>query len=318
MRRMLLGIVFAAGLDCVFAQNLRIAAYNVENLFDLFDDPKTQDEDFTPSGKLNWTEERVRQKHRRLAEVWDSLAPDLIGLLEIENRRALEAFLNDYKKRKYAFVLYEGRDERGIDPALVYDPKKFRLLASRALRVNLSGLADTTTRDVLVAALQIRQKPKDTLHVAVNHWPSRRNPPIARYRAAMTVKTWADSLRKLQPRAKIVLMGDFNDEPTDSSVVHGLGTGWVNLWKPIHERGEGSYFHDKRWSAIDQIIVSPSLHQATDRWTCAGAGVYKREFLLEKNPKFYPAPFRTYAGDKYLGGYSDHLPVYLDLTVRKR
>ena len=300
------------------AQTLRIVAYNVENLFDTRDDPKTQDEDFTPGGKLNWTEVRLKNKYLRMAEVWDSLSPDVAGLTEVENRAALEGFAKFYKKRKYAVVLHEGRDERGIDPALMYDPKKFRLLSSRSLPVNLSGMPDSTTRDVLVAALETKKPFKDTLHLAVNHWPSRRNPALARYRAALSVKNWADSLKKSTPNAKIVLMGDFNDEPTDSSIVHGLvEKHWVNLWKPKHAAGEGSYFHNKKWTAIDQILVSPSLHAAADRWTYADAGIYKREFLLEKNPKFYPAPFRTYAGDKYLGGYSDHLPVYLDLKAKR-
>ncbi len=317
MFKAILFFVLIAGYG-LRAQSLRIVAYNVENLFDLQDDPRTQDEDFTPGGKLNWTEERLKKKYQRLAEVWDSLSPDVAGLTEIENRAVLEGFVKYYKKRKYAVVLYEGRDERGIDPALVYDPKKFRLLSSRALRVNLSGMPDSSTRDVLVAALETKKPFKDTLHLAVNHWPSRRNPPLARYRAAQTVKTWADSLKKVRPNAKIILMGDFNDEPTDSSIVHGLVENhWVNLWKPIHARGEGSYYHNKKWTAIDQIIVSPTLHAAPNRWTFSDAQIYKREFLLEKNPKYHPAPFRTYAGDKYLGGYSDHLPVYLDLKIRK-
>jgi predicted extracellular nuclease len=322
MRFILLAAAFFSAQ--AHAQRIRIVAYNVENLFDVYDDPRTQDEDFTPNGKLQWTPERLQEKYRRLAEVWDSLSPDIAGLTEIENRNVLEGFAKYYKKRKYSavkrkysVVLFEGNDERGIDPALIFDAKKFRFLSARSLKVNLSGMPDSSTRDILVAALETPKPFKDTLHLAVNHWPSRRNPPIARFRAGETLRKWVDSLTTVRPGAKIILMGDFNDEPIDSSIVYGLGeTGRVNLWKPIHARGEGSYYHNKKWTAIDQIIVSQALYSAPNRWTYDKAEIYKRDFLLEKNPKFYPAPFRTYAGDKYLGGYSDHLPIYMDLKAK--
>lgn len=317
-------------------QTLYVAHYNVENLFDTINDPNKNDEDFLPSGKSTWNSTRyllkLQQLSRVIMEMNAGSGPDLLGLCEVENRAVVND-LNEQitiKKRKYAVVHFDSPDNRGIDVALLYDQKKFKLLAAQSLRVTLPGDAPYPTRDVLLATGLTKNKAR--LHVFVNHWPSRRGGAEAsapnRAAAAARVRLAVDSLQQYDPTAYIIIMGDFNDSPFDEAPRRVLGADSMrsqsaSLYNPFIAAGSdstaGSYRYRGDWSYIDQIILSTNIFAPTSkfRYVEQSAGAVLFDYLLEQDGRFAGNPWRTYAGPKYIGGYSDHLPVMLKLELRK-
>lgn len=296
-----------------------IVSYNVENLFDTEDDPATNDEDYLPNGSLEWTEERYVTKLERLAEAisWPADGPPVIvGLMEVENRTVVEALARTgaLKSANYTVVHHDSPDERGIDVALLVDPRYVEVKKEEALTVPLDG---DHTRDVLYAELGLAGGAR--LHVFVNHWPSRRDGEKSvakRVAAAQVVRQRVDALLKQDPPAQVLIMGDFNDTPTDISIQNGLRAACdvqakadlFDLMCIGQPKGHGSYNYQGEWSYLDQLIVSRSL---LDRVKEAKAHWDDR--LLFKHPRYGRSPDRTYAGRDYKGGYSDHLPVVLRL-----
>ncbi len=313
---------------------LTVMFYNVENLFDTLDDPATQDDDFTPMGAKAWNSERYQKKLEDLAKVIASVVekdhPVLVGLSEVENRQVTEALARTGKLKRvgYRVVHEESPDRRGIDVALLYDPSRFRYLSHKSLPIRFPR--DTTrVRDILYVKGRAGD---EMLHIFVNHWKSRsggiRATEQKRIYSAVVLRRAVDSILNFEPQAKIIIMGDFNDEPTNQSVMQILmaankrkNTGRRDLYNLMYDlhnlHDTGTYSYKGHWLMLDQIIVSyPLLHDRTGWHTrYEGGHIYSSPALLYENPKAgRPVPNRTYAGPNYVGGVSDHLPVYVTFT----
>jgi len=306
--------------------------YNVENLFDTQDDPKINDEEFTPGGKVPWTDERLNTKIKQIGQVMTDIAspamPDLVGFAEVENIRVLEMLVSSasLNKTKYNIVHYDSPDERGIDVALIYNPSTFKVIESAPLQVVLPG--NDLSRDILYVKGKV--KSGDILHVFVNHWPSRREGTQVsepkRMAAANVLRAKIDSIRRIEKSANIILVGDFNDEPSDKTIAEGLKakspdmainkTDLYNLLYPEFTKGEGSLYY-KDWDLFDQIIVSGNMLSRKKglRTSIEQAEIYRAEYLLYKDKNGVSRPSRTMSGDKYFGGYSDHLPVFVKINL---
>lgn len=312
-------VVVGAGKELQPLDGRSIVCYNVENLFDTEDDPATDDDDFLPHGALAWDEERYRTKLEQLAEAirWGSDGDAaIIGLVEVENRKVVQdlAGTGALKNVGYIVVHHDSPDERGIDVALLVHPKYAEVLVHEPLSVPLQG---DRTRDVLHAELGLAGN--DRLHVLVNHWPSRRDGEKSvpkRMAAAQVVRGHVDGVLGNDPKAQILIMGDFNDAPTDASIQQGLGAACdakapadlFDLMCMGQPAGHGSYNYQGEWSYLDQMIVSraflPKVKEAKAYWD---------DRLLFRHPRYGKSPDRTYAGRDYKGGYSDHLPIILRL-----
>jgi len=308
---------------------LTVAFYNVENLFDTINDPNIDDEDFLPQGKMAWNATRYAMKLSRIDKVVNSIEeankPDIIGLCEIENRKVLTDLVALKGMDRFDIVQFDSPDERGIDVALLYRKKVIKVLNAKANRVTIPSDPTDRTRDVLLASLLVS---KDTIHTLVCHFPSRRGgaekSSAAREAAGAVVRHIADSLLAKNSMAKILIIGDFNDEPSDASISQVVrakstidsatnGT-FFNAMAQFQKNGEGSYQYQKQWDMIDQMILSEGLLKGKGfQYVVNSASIFKPEWLQEQNEKYKGAPWRTYAGPKYLGGYSDHFPVYLKL-----
>ena len=312
-----------------------IGFYNLENLFDTIDSPTTNDADFLPGGRLLWDTPKYISKQANMAKVISQLATELtpdgvaiLGVAEVENRKVLEDLVSqpDLKARNYQIVHYDSPDERGIDVGLLYQPKYFKVVGSKALPVILkdpkTGDQDFT-RDVLYVAGEFDG---ELIHIMVGHWPSRRGGESGsawmRATAAGVARHAADSLRTLNPDAKIVFMGDLNDDPTDKSLTKVLGAKgkaddvtkdeFYNPMYDMFKNGNGTMAYRDAWSLFDQVVVSKAfVNKKAAGWQLYKAMVYRQPWLLQTEGAFRGYPFRTYVGDIFINGYSDHLPVYL-------
>lgn len=331
---LLVGIISCGGSKKTVQNNtasvteLKIAFYNIENLFDLEDDPKKIDEDFTPTGKMKWDQARYLKKLSSLAYVanqlgGDNTSPDLLGLCEVENATVLKDLVRQQaiKNRDYQFIHYDSPDERGIDVALLYDARIFQPIYQHIIRIRLPG-NDSTTRDVLLVKGRIGGK--DTLTLFVNHWPSRRNPEETRLVTARKVRAVVDSLLTKNPNERIILMGDFNDEPDNESLqiltqkkANPTGKTLITAMSELKKQGLGTHEYKKQWNMLDQFVYAPALQ--TGKWRIADGypKIFKPDFLQEQDPKYKGSPYRTYVGEKYLGGYSDHFPIQLRLKYQQ-
>lgn len=304
-------------------EQLYVACWNVENLFDTRDDRNVAgDEEFTPEGPKHWTPERLEIKLKNLTKVISKMnegrGPDVLGLVEVENRYAIGALVRHLAPlgRDYRIVHQDSPSDRGIDVALIYDAKRL------SLRVSSFHFVDAeNTRDILEAGFRCGGHP---LHVFVNHWPSRSgNPEAMRIEAAKTLRARLDELLKLDPTADFLLMGDFNDYPTNDSIKvylkaadepqKAVGGALYNSMWPIHNQGGGSYVYQNRWEVIDHIILSPGLlDQERLRWKPGSTQTVLSDFQLfqPKTPGALARPNRSYTGNAFhTTGISDHLPV---------
>ncbi|MEY4204378.1 MAG: hypothetical protein RL013_2082 [Bacteroidota bacterium] len=318
-----------------------IGFYNLENLFDTLDTPDTNDADFLPGGRLLWNTEKYISKQHNMAKVISQLgtelSPDgvaLLGVAEIENRKVLEDLVAqpELKSRKYQIVHYDSPDERGVDVGLLYQPKYFVPLGSKAVPVVLkdpkTGDKDFT-RDILYVAGTFDGEP---VHVMVGHWPSRRGGEAGsawmRAAAAQVCKNLADSLKKTDPNAKIIVMGDLNDDPDNKSMTEVLKARRSadelradELYNPMYDlfkSGNGTLAYRDSWNLFDQIVVSKGfVNKKTGGWQLYKAMVFRQPWLLQTEGAFRGYPFRTFVGDIFINGYSDHLPVFLYFLKRK-
>jgi predicted extracellular nuclease len=314
---------------------LRIMFYNTENFFDTKDDSLTNDEEFLPDGSRFWTYKRYLQKQQNVSTVITAIGgwspPDIVGLCEIENRNVLDDLClnSSLSKLKYKIIHKESPDARGIDVALLYQPKSFKPLSYKAIKVFFPDNPGFKTRDILY--VQGQTKNSDTLHVFINHWPSRSAGQIEsepnRVRAATILRYEIDSIFKEKPKAKIVIMGDFNDYPDNISIAKVLNAKsnfsqiepgeLYNLSAYLQNTSNiGSHKFDGEWGILDQIIVSGSLLETKKGLATSkeNAHIFNADFLLEDDDNFAgKMTSRTYVGFKYHGGFSDHLPVFLDI-----
>jgi len=318
-------------------QYFRIVFYNVENLFDVFDDPLKNDDEFLPKGPRKWDNRRFYKKLNNIYRVlisigeWDP--PGIVGMCEIENRFVINQLLSKtpLSRFDYQLIHFESPDFRGIDVALLYRPIHFRPDTSFIIPLYFPFDPGATTRDILYAKGRLLNE--DTLHVFVNHWPSRyggylETKPKREYAAGL-LRQKVDSLLKCQPLCHIVIMGDFNDNPLDQSISKTLAAedklpadhlnGLINLMLPFTQGNpKGTLKFRENWDIFDQFIVTGSLLRDSCKTFIdpPAAFIFDAEFLMENDHRWGGIrPFRTYNGFSYQGGYSDHLPVYINLRV---
>ena len=318
-----------------------VAFYNVENLFDTENDSLTFDDDRTPEGKDNWTPERYRKKVAQISKVLSeigadvtSTSPDIIGICEVENQQVVEDLVNhpNLSDKKYGVVHFDSPDERGIDVALLYKKSTFipsSFKSHRLLLFNDEGFRDYS-RDQLVVSGFLDD---EELYFIVNHWPSRsggeaRSRPN-RIAAAKLNERIIDSLTKLDATAKIISMGDFNDDPINDSfkkVLRTQGkpnklqeTDLFNPMEKLHQKGAGSLAYRDKWNLFDQIyFTSNFISKTKNTYSFWKAGIYNPSYLLDPSGRYKGYPLRTYAGGSYIGGYSDHFPVYMYLIKENK
>jgi hypothetical protein len=309
-----------------------IAFYNVENLFDTIDDPNKNDAEFLPDGSYRWSSKRYHQKLERLAEVIAGIGteytpdgPAILGLSEIENKAVIEELVlqPEIRSRNYQVIHYDSPDRRGVDVGLIYQPKYFQPTNSKSYTLKVEGMDDFFTRDQLVVSGLFDGEP---MHFIVGHWPSRRGGekrslPL-RVAAGALSRHIADSILQLDKDAKIVVMGDLNDNPTNKSVADALkakgSSDKLNegdLYNPmyaLYKKGIGSNAWRDSWSLFDQMIVSQGLlGNDYDSYRFRTVKVYNKVEMTQRSGRFKGYPWRTYVGSEYHGGYSDHFPAYI-------
>ncbi|MCS6904991.1 MAG: endonuclease/exonuclease/phosphatase family protein [Bacteroidia bacterium] len=325
IRRILIAVVIV-GVSIVElkAQNtFRVGFYNVENLFDTQNDPSTDDDEYTPASKKEWNSSRLAQKVDSLAKVILQLEVDLLGLCEVENASVLQLLIKHplLRNKAYNFVHYDSRYHRGVDVALLYSTLSFEVVRSRAYPLYFDFDTSASTRDILYVCGLIHKNKRDTLHLIVNHWPSRRNEETYRLVAAKKVKS---IIKEQKLSRSIILIGDFNDEPSDRSIYHILeakgkleeipSSGFYNPFYELKKQGLGTHSFRGEWHLLDQVILSPDFLTNARGWRyqVASASIFSPSWLRNQ----YGEPFRTYIGDRYAGGFSDHFPVFITLERR--
>jgi hypothetical protein len=308
-----------------------VSFYNLENLFDPIDSPDTDDKEFTPEGSYNWTETKYENKLHNIAGVLNQLGdkycpagPAFIGVSEVENRKVLEDLVKtgEFASKNYQIVHQDSPDRRGIDVALLYNPSLFKLESYKAFPFILPDDTAFRTRDQLLVTGTIDG---DKVHVIVNHWPSRRAKSIRREQAAAVTRSIVDSLRDADPGAKVMVMGDLNDDPVNASVKKVLSAkrkkadvGDKDFFNPFWEyyaNGIGTLGYKGHWNLFDQIILTSGL--LNDDKSHLGywkAEIFNRDFLINQDGQFKGYPKRTHSKGIYLNGYSDHLPVVVYLV----
>jgi predicted extracellular nuclease len=332
-----LSFIILSGLFAQDAESFRIVFYNVENYFDAVDDSLTRDEEFTPEGTRYWSwykyNEKAAKIYKAIAAFSQWKKPDIIGLCELENRNTLENLLKrtPFGDSDYRIVHQESEDFRGIDVGLLYNPESVWPISENYIKVRFEGSPNKRTRDIL--HLKALLKNKDTLHVFVNHWPSKYGGAVAtiplRATAARALRHVTDSILRVNANANIVITGDFNDTPEDVSLREHLMAlplseadegQLINLTGSVSDTDySGTHKYQGQWSFIDQFIVSPAMLRPDNPvyTNVEKLDIGNIDMLMEPDEKYTgQRPYRTFIGFKYHGGFSDHLPVLLDLELR--
>lgn len=317
--------------------DFRIMFYNVENLFDTFDDTLKNDNEFLPNQKKFWTWQKYQTKLNHIYKVIVAVGgwspPEIVGLCEVENYFVLKQLLEEtpLSKVNYGIIHKNSPDMRGIDVALLYQKDKFRPIYYRAIPINFKK-KNRKTRDILYVKGVANSK--DTLHVFINHWPSRWGGQLKsepkRIFVASVLRNTVDSIYQTNSNANIIITGDFNDTPENKSInstldakvdfsnihnnqLYNLSSNW------LVEEEIGTLKYRDEWSVFDQMIISGAMLNPTNGKLLDkdDAHLFKADFLFEQDEKFLGVkPYRTYHGYRYHGGFSDHLPIYLDLKFR--
>lgn len=312
-------------------QEYTVVSYNVENLFDTVDDPKIPDEEFLPTSEKKWDNERYEKKLTDIAEVISEVnqkeLPEVVGLVEIENQTVLEDLIKTGKLngQNYAIIHEESPDYRGIDVALIYRKDAFKEITHEVLPVTFPDDPEFKTRDILHVTGKMRNK---TVHIFVNHWPSRiggedKTEP-KRVLAASVLKKRVDQILVQDPKARIIIMGDMNDEPANKSLQETLGAAapgsgapLVNLMMPDDVAGKGTYFYSGNWNMLDNLVVSETVLKGKGMTVEGGKGsIFSNDWMIYTNKNGDKTPNRSYVGNKYVGGVSDHFPVYFKMIVK--
>ncbi|MDR0415092.1 MAG: endonuclease/exonuclease/phosphatase family protein [Prevotellaceae bacterium] len=311
-----------------------VAFYNLENLFDTIKSPNTDDAEFLPNSINRWTSERYEYKQRNMAAAIHKIGADLapsgptiLGVAEIENRLVLEDLIKTppLNEVDYGIVHYDSPDPRGVDVGLIYQTSRFSVLSSRPVRLKIPERPGFRTRDLLMVSGLLDG---ELVHLIVMHWPSRRggekvSKPL-RNGAAALCRTIVDSLYSADPNAKIIVMGDLNDDPSSKSLTSVLKArssvnktekgGLYNTMYGWFKKGIGSLAWSDSWNLFDQIIVSETLlGKDFTTYKFHKSGVFNEDFLKQKDGRYAGYPFRTYSGNTFIGGYSDHFPTYIFL-----
>ena len=298
----------------------------MENLFDTTHDEGKNDYEYLPDGANKWTETKYQAKLKNMSEILSLLATDrlpmgpaIIGVSEIENRRVLEDLLKQpaLAERGYEIIHYDGEDKRGVECAFLYNPKFFHVNSTGLLPYVYENDTIHKTRGFLVADGELAG---EHFVCIVNHWPSRAAASPARERAGEQVRAIKDSLQRIDPSVKIVIMGDMNDDPMDKSMSVSLGakrkakdTGKMDLFNPWWDtlkKGYGTLMYQGKWNLFDQIVFTGNfLNDDYSSLTYYKHEIFRRDFMFQNSGKYKGYPKRTHAGGVWLNGYSDHLPT---------
>lgn len=299
---------------------ISIAFYNVENLFDTADGVHTLDRDYTPKGKKKWGPYRLNLKIQKLGNTISKIgyadAPALVGLAEVENKTVLDALIysEKLKDHSYQYIHYDSPDERGIDVALLFRSTYFEPISSKAIPVVVFDSKNVRdyTRDVLYVKGKLKG---ELVHIYVNHWPSKRagHEETQQKRIAIANLIHEHIATIDTPNPKIVILGDFNDNPTDKSIQNHLATNGIqNPMLDLYNQGIGSSKFFGKWMLFDQILLSSHFFESDkSQLSFKEAKVFNADFLTNPKGRQKGTPFRTYYGKYYLGGCSDHFPVYV-------
>ena len=301
----------------IASSNLSVGFWNVENLFDLIDDPDKRDEEFALNGRKNVTQEIYDLKIKNSVEVLSDLDVDVLGLCEVENKNVLNDLNNAFEDKEYKIIHYESPDERGIDNALLYDPKKFKVLSSKPIRNILGG--DDKTRDILYVEGKFNH---NLIHIFVNHWPSNyggkeKSIPKRNFTSKLLLSE-IQKINEVEVEPNIILLGDFNEDPDDNNVLLLESAGLTNLMMAMIDKEDiSTYIYKGTNYLYDQIIVSNSILDEKG-FTLADSSAYILDLpkYRQQKGKYKKYPFRFWAGNKLLGGYSDHLAVKVDFVIK--
>ena len=339
MKKILLTGLFAVLIAAGFAQKpYKVVFYNFENLFDTIDDPGVNDTEFTPEGPKKWNAYKYAKKIGNLERVLFDIAsadgdfPIVIGVSEVENRSVMEDVIATPKlsKGNYRIVHYDSPDLRGIDVGFYYRPDVFKLEGSAAIPFRMPDMPDFRTRDFVTMWGTIEDEP---FFFLVSHWPSRLGGQAAsaskRMAAAEQVRAIVDSVQRADPATKVVVMGDLNDDATDASVVEGLSAkgkikdvkegDMFNPFIALLKAGYGTLAYRDAWNLFDNIVVSENLAtgstgelkiQPVGKSKFYG-GIFRRPYMIQKEGQYKGYPLRTFVGNDFQGGFSDHFPVYI-------
>ncbi len=304
----------------------KLMFYNVENLFDTIDDPKKNDNEFTPTGEKRWNNWKLRRKIINLYKVITAAGnpepPALIGLCEIENKEVLNALLYDTPlfQKGYRIIHHESPDRRGIDVAIFYQTSKVKILKEKAIEVKKENNTSFKTRDILYAKVIIHNL--DTINLYINHWPSRYGGVMQsqhkRILASRTLKNHIDSIYQQEPTNIFIITGDFNDTPDNESIQILTQSSHLDFCSfQNHDiRIKGTHKFRNHWNTFDQFIISRNLKNYFDRPSEIKANIMTPEFLIIEDKRYGGIkPNRTYNGYQYQGGFSDHFPIILDLPI---
>lgn len=331
-------LLFSFTSYCQFdSTSYKIAFYNVENLFDPTNDSLTNDDAFTPEGFNRWSYQRYFRKINHISKVLIAMgegkAPAIVGLSEIENAKVLRdlCYNSPLKNSGYKFVHYDSPDNRGIDVALLYRSEFVDIIHSEAIPIIFPFEPHSRNRDILYIIAVVHHR--DTLHLFVNHWTSRYGGYAAtipkRNFYAKKIREKCDSIGHTHSNPNIIIMGDLNDYPTDESLITYLEAKGIsdtihpqNLYNLMLSfalsENRGTHKHEEFWGCLDQIIVSGNLLISHDsvRIKRSCAIIFSEAFMMEPDAKYGgEKPFRTYSGPRYFGGFSDHLPVFIELQM---
>ena len=314
-----------------------VGFYNIENLFDTIHDAGKNDYEFLPDGVNRWGTLKYTNKIKNIAQVLSEMGTDVspvgmavVGVSEVENSRVLCDLVNDESLalRGWRFIHIEGPDSRGIDCALLYNPKLFTPTSSKLVPYGFEN-SNTVykTRGFLVVSGTMCS---ETVHIIVNHWPSRNSKSQSREHAGIVVRQLKDSLMSTVPGSKVIVMGDMNDNPGDVSMSVSLGAlcekekvkQSFDLYNPcmkLHKEGKGTLKYEGKWNFYDQIVLSGNM-LSDERSTLKfyDVEVFSRDYLFQHKGRFKGSIKRTHAAGVWLNGYSDHLPVIVHLLKKAR
>lgn len=340
MKKLLLATVFFALLISFSSAQkpYKVVFYNLENFFDTINDPEVRDDEFTPEGPKKWNSAKYYKKLDNVERVFFDIAainkdyPIVIGVSEVENRNVLEDIVATRKMvpGNYRISHFDSPEARGVDVAFLYRPDVFKMEGEKAVRTVIPSLPNFKTRDILTMWGTIDEEP---FFFMVAHWPSRLGGREAsefkRIAVAEQMRSIADSVRKANPATKVVMMGDFNDDPIDKSMTQGLGAKLKmkdlqegDLYNPFGDMlkaGYGSLAYGDAWNIFDNIVVSDNLAKgSTGKLKLQQApkskfygNIFKQHYMVQKEGQYKGYPLRTYVGNNFQGGFSDHFPTYI-------
>ncbi len=337
--RTLLSLLFLFVLTTLSAQEKRyelysVGFYNLENLFDTIHDKGKNDFEFLPDGANKWGTLKYTNKVKNMAKVLNEMGTDVlpvgmaaVGVSEIENSRVLKDLVEHeiLAPRGWDFVHIEGPDKRGVDCALLYNPKLFKPISSKLAPYTTED-NDTTykTRGFLIVSGEMGG---EMVHIIVNHWPSRYAKSPARERAGTLVRMLKDSLMTEMPDSKVLIMGDMNDDPDNKSMKSCLGAVrekeeiksasdlYNPWWNILRKKGHGTLKYNGKWNLFDQIVLSGNaIGNNRSTLKLYKTEIFSRNYLFQQEGRYKGNTLRTHAGGVWLNGYSDHLPVIVYLV----